>query len=75
MERTTPIRINETPTRQQQSPTLVHYTKYTEESLLSCLRVLSPWLTARSQTLQAIRKKYGSHKFMAVSALDLDGVC
>lgn len=58
-----------------QSPTLVHYTKYTEESLLACLRVITPWLNARSQTLQAIRKKYGSHKFMAVSGLEMEGVC
>lgn len=57
-----------------QSPTLMHYTKYTEESLLACLRAVSPWLNARSQTLQAIRKKYGSHKFMAVSGLELEGV-
>lgn len=53
----------------------MHYTKYTEESLLACLRVITPWLNARSQTLQAIRKKYGSHKFMGVSGLEMEGVC
>jgi len=56
------------------SPTLTHYTKYTEEALLPCLRVLSPWLNSRSQSLQAIRKKYGAAKFMMVSGLDLEGM-
>ena len=35
-----------------QSPSLVYYTKYTEEALLPCLRVITPWLNSRSQTLQ-----------------------
>lgn len=56
------------------SPTLNHYTKYSEDALLPCLRVLSPWLNSRSQTLQAIRKKYGAAKFMMVSSLELTGV-
>jgi cyclin B len=55
------------------SPTLLKYTKYTESSLESCLKVMSSLLSSTT-SLTAVNSKYRSQKFGAVSKMTLKGI-
>ncbi|KAJ8604708.1 hypothetical protein CTAYLR_006544 [Chrysophaeum taylorii] len=52
------------------SPTLLHYTQYSEPALRMCLEDMEAMLTSRT-SLQAVKKKYSSEKYGAVAQINL----
>lgn len=52
------------------SPTLLHYSQYSEPSLRMCLEDMATVLSSRT-SLQAVKKKYGSEKYGEVAKIQL----
>jgi len=53
------------------SPTLIHYTKYNEEDLRPCLQDIATVFVTKND-LVAVYRKFSSHKFGAVAAMNID---
>ena len=54
-----------------QTPTLEHYTTYTEADILPCVaKIASLVQSMQKAKQQAVRTKYAAKKFMKVSLLD-----